>query len=233
MPPQDGSLIIWRRKRYFWCYRIIILSWWHGSLTAAQNNLNDLASRYGKDIIIVETAYPWTSQYVNDGVSNVGFDPTKLPAGYPVNSQGQRDFLTYLSRLIKNTTSKKGIGFFYWEPADISVSPVGSAWENYAMFDFSGNAFNSLQVFQNSDTIATSKVTIRVNTASMATLWKVRVCSGAGTSSGVSSGFLPSGEKIAWDATSQVVLTNIGGIIGSISFRCIRRWTTVFALGRA
>lgn len=53
--------------------------WWHGSFSDLSNNLNDLAVRYNKNIVIVETAYPWTTQYVNDGVDNVGFDSTKLP----------------------------------------------------------------------------------------------------------------------------------------------------------
>src|SRR6266851_3074247 len=34
--------------------------WWHGPLSALQANLNDLAPRYNKDIVIVEAAYPWT-----------------------------------------------------------------------------------------------------------------------------------------------------------------------------
>lgn len=31
---------------------------WHGPLSALQANLNDLALRYDKDIVVVETAYP-------------------------------------------------------------------------------------------------------------------------------------------------------------------------------
>ncbi len=186
--------------------------WWHGTLTQAQNNLNDLATRYNKDIIIVETAYPWTTQYLNDGVSNVGFDPTKLPAGYPVNPQGQRDFLTYLIKLIKNTTSKRGIGFFYWEPAFISVPPVGSAWENYAIFDFNGNAFSTLQAFQNTDSLTSVKVTLRLNTASLGdTLKSTGFVQARGQIIGVSSGFFPSGEKFSWDQNSQIILKNVGG----------------------
>jgi arabinogalactan endo-1,4-beta-galactosidase len=127
----------------------------HGTLTQLQNNLNDLAARYNKNIVIVETAYPWTSGYVNDGVSNVGFDSTNLPKDYSISPSGQKDYLTFLRKLIEGVNNKKGIGFFYWEPAYISVSPVGSAWENYAMFDFNGNAFSSLQVFRAIDSVET------------------------------------------------------------------------------
>ncbi len=136
----------------------------HGTLSQLQSNLNDLSARYNKDIVIVETAYPWTSAYVDDGVNNVGFDSTKLPQNYPVSPQGQKNFILYIRGLIENTSNKKGTGFFYWEPAYISVPPVGSSWENYAMFDFDGNAFNSLQVFQNNDSIKTLNIEQIANT---------------------------------------------------------------------
>ncbi len=210
-------------KSYAVSFDIIGLSyypWWHGSLAAAQNNLNDLATRYGKDIVIVETAYPWTSQYLNDGVSNVGFDPAKLPSGYPVNAQGQRDFLTYLIQLIKNTTAKRGIGFFYWEPAYISVSPVGSAWENYATFDFSNNAFSTLQAFKNNDSLPAVKVTLRLNTATLGdTLKSTGYVQARGQVSGVSSGLFPSGEKFTWDQNSQITMKNTGGDYWQYQFK--------------
>ena len=42
-------------------YDVIGLSfypWWHGDLDDLENNLNDLASRYSKDVMVVETGYP-------------------------------------------------------------------------------------------------------------------------------------------------------------------------------
>lgn len=130
----------------------------HGALIQLKNNLNDIAARYNKNIVIVETAYPWTSGYVNDGVNNVGFDSTSLPKEYSISPNGQKDYLTFLRKLIEGVNNKKGIGFFYWEPAYISVPPVGSAWENYAMFDFNGNAFSSLQVFYKNDSTETANI---------------------------------------------------------------------------
>ena len=204
-------------------YDLIGLSyypWWHGSFTALRNNLNDLAVRYNKDIVVVETGYPWTSQYVDDGVPNVGFDPAKLPPGYPVNPKGQSDFLTYLSILIKGTANNKGIGFFYWEPADISVPPVGSAWENYALFDFNGNAFNALRAFQNTDSLPSVNVKVRLNTATLGDTLKTNgFIQLRGQVQGDSSGFLPSGERITWDLNSQLILTNIGGDYWQYQFK--------------
>ena len=33
---------------------------WHGPLGTLQTSLNDMADRYGKDLIVAETSYPWT-----------------------------------------------------------------------------------------------------------------------------------------------------------------------------
>ncbi|MEI0739621.1 glycosyl hydrolase 53 family protein [Paenibacillus sp. JTLBN-2024] len=44
-------------------YDVIGLSyypWWHGPLEQLSRNLDELAERYGRDLIVVETAYPWT-----------------------------------------------------------------------------------------------------------------------------------------------------------------------------
>jgi arabinogalactan endo-1,4-beta-galactosidase len=35
--------------------------YWHGTFTDLQNNLNDIATRYNKDLIVVETAYAFTA----------------------------------------------------------------------------------------------------------------------------------------------------------------------------
>ncbi len=196
--------------------------WWHGTFSQLQSNLNDLATRYNKDIVIAETAYPWTTLNKNDGYPNVSYDPSKLPAGYPVTVQGQRDFMTYLEEIIKNTTNHKCIGFFYWEPAYISVPPIGSPWENYTLFDFDGNTMNSMNVYrsQNTDTLPTVNVTVRLNTATMGdTINSKSILQLRGQVQGVSSGFLPSGEKIAWDQTSQVILKNAGGDYWEYTFK--------------
>jgi arabinogalactan endo-1,4-beta-galactosidase len=141
--------------------------WWHGTFTQLRDNINDLSVRYNKNILIVETAYPWTSQTLNDGYNNVGFDTTNLPQGYPVSFQGQKDYLAYFKQLIKNSANGKCIGFFYWEPAYISVPPIGSPWENYTLFDFNGNAMNSIIELgeQDSDSVTTVNVAKKVRTS--------------------------------------------------------------------
>lgn len=123
-------------------YDIIGLSyypWWHGNLTELKSTLNTVASRYNKDIVIVETAYPWSTGYQNDNTTNLVGPGTTLIPDYPATPAGQKNFLLKLLEIIKETNNNKGIGFFYWEPADISVSGRGSVWENVATFGFTNS----------------------------------------------------------------------------------------------
>jgi len=55
--------------------------WWHGSLADLQSNLAFAANEYGKDVIVVETAYYWQEN---------GETKNKLRP-YPETPEGQRD----------------------------------------------------------------------------------------------------------------------------------------------
>ena len=132
-------------------YDIIGLSyynWWHGTLDQMQDNLNDLAVRYGKDIIIVETSYPWTLGW-NDSVNNQIGLSNQLHDGYPATVAGQKAFLQDLISRIQQAPDNRGIGVFYWEPAWITTSSAGSSRENQALFDFNGNILDSIDAFKN------------------------------------------------------------------------------------
>lgn len=130
-------------------YYIIGLSfypWWHGSFSNLQNNLNDLADRYGKEIIVVETAYPWTLSW-NDNTTNLVGSSTQLLSGYPASTDGQKNFLVDLIEIVNSTSNGKGIGVFYWEPDWISTQTFGSPWENLALFDFNNELLSSISAF--------------------------------------------------------------------------------------
>ncbi len=186
--------------------------WWHGKLTNLTVNLNDLAQRFGKEIIVAETAYPWTTQYENDGVGNIVGSGTTLLQDYPATVKGQKDYLINLVKLIRQTANGKGVGFFYWEPAYISVRPLGSSWENLTVFDFNGEALESINAFKNIDSLKSVKVKLRVNTSTnYDTLKSTGVVQIRGEVTGISSSLLPSGESVTWDATSTLILKNVGG----------------------
>lgn len=136
--------------------------WWHGTFTDLQNNLNDLAQRYNKEIVIVETAYPWTLDWF-DNTNNIVGNSSQLLAGYPATVDGQKHYLSDLINLANNTINNKCIGVFYWEPEWISTPTFGSPWENLALFDFTGNLLNSISAFDSTLTDVTIK-NITVNT---------------------------------------------------------------------
>jgi arabinogalactan endo-1,4-beta-galactosidase len=133
--------------------------WWHGTLDQVSTNLNFLADRYNKRIIITETAYPWTLEW-NDTTNNIVGSPSQLLSGYPASVEGQTDFITSLISIIRNTHSGLGKGIFYWEPLDVTTSAFGSAWENLTLFDFGGNLLSSISAFEDLSSIKEGPNTI-------------------------------------------------------------------------
>lgn len=120
--------------------------WWQGTLSDLEFNTHDLAQRYGKEIILVETAYPWTLDWY-DNTQNIVGDPNQLLPGYPATVEGQTGFLSDVIDLVRNIPDNKGSGLFYWAPEWIFVPTLGSPWENVTLFDFTGELLNSISVF--------------------------------------------------------------------------------------
>jgi arabinogalactan endo-1,4-beta-galactosidase len=91
--------------------------------------------RFGKDVIVVETAYPFTNENADKSGNLLG--PDTLIPGYPATPQGQ---LKYLVDLTKLTVENGGSGVIYWEPAWVASScktrwGTGSGWDNATFFD--------------------------------------------------------------------------------------------------
>ena len=128
--------------------------WWHGNFDDLQYNLNDLADRYNKEIMVVETAYPWTLGW-NDNTHNIIGLPEQLLDGYPASMIGQKQFLEDLLNIVKDIPNNLGMGICYWAPEWISTESFGSPWENLALFDFEGEVLESIQIFENVDTTIT------------------------------------------------------------------------------
>jgi arabinogalactan endo-1,4-beta-galactosidase len=115
---------------------------WHTTVPLDQisDNVSRFKSRYGKSVMILETAYPWTT--ASDDSYNNQFGSQTPISGYPFTQQGQLDLMT---KLTQEVIDGGGIGIIYWEPAWISSDlkdlwGQGSSWENAAFFDFDGNA---------------------------------------------------------------------------------------------
>ncbi len=194
--------------------------WWHGTLNQLKANLSDLAGRYGKPMVVVETAYPWTLQWF-DNRSNIVGNAAQLHAGYPASIDGQTNYLRDLMKIIRNTKNQKGIGLFYWAPEYISIQPIGSSWENNALFDFYGNVLPSMDVFIEKPIEQTPvNITVQLNTATlMDTLQEHHFVQLRGEVVGISSNTLPDGKKISWESDSEIILKNIGGDYWETTFQ--------------
>lgn len=157
-------------------FQLIGLSYypfWHGTLDMLNDNMNDIAERYGKDLIVAEVSMGYTmedyksyeklSDEERKGYATRPALVEKIE--YPMTVQGQCDFMEDFLNRISHIKGGKGKGFFYWEPAWIPVSgsgwatpasleymndpgPCGNEWANQALFDYDGKALPALKVIR-------------------------------------------------------------------------------------
>ena len=123
---------------------------WHGALADLKQNMDDLSERYAKPLIVVETAYPWTTQ---NGDSQKNIYTSTGSETYPMTRQGQQQFLTALWQTVKAVPQGRGEGVIYWEPDFIPQTGAGwkagagDEWDNVTLFDFQGRALPGLKTF--------------------------------------------------------------------------------------
>lgn len=120
-------------------YDIIGISYYRKWSTRTIAQLGEVIAmarkRYDADVVVVETAYPFTNDGADKAANLLG--PDTLIPGYPATPQGQKEYLIDLTRVVVRAG---GIGVVYWEPAWVSTRcktrwGVGSNWENAAWFD--------------------------------------------------------------------------------------------------
>lgn len=112
--------------------------WWHGTLEHLEANLADIAVRYGRDVVVVETGYPRTLEDA-DGAGNFVRTESQLHAGFPATVNGQAAFLRALMDVVRGVPDGRGKGVLYWEPAFFSVPGMGgSPCDNLTLFDAEG-----------------------------------------------------------------------------------------------
>jgi arabinogalactan endo-1,4-beta-galactosidase len=158
----DNDLARWwfdnmvRREVSFDVIGISYYPYWHGSLGALQNNLNDISARYEKDVIVVETAFAFTDQE-DDFHPNIFSSDMAIP-GYPLTPEGQRAMLRDIMAIVRAVPDDRGLGIFYWDATwtavtgngwDATDPGSGNAWENQALFDFEDRVLTALDEFLN------------------------------------------------------------------------------------
>lgn len=110
--------------------------WSKWSLAQLKETIETAGSRYGKDVILVETGYPFTLEAEDTATNLLGEDA--LVPGYPATPAGQRQFMVDITQLV---IEAGGEGVVYWEPYWVSTRcgtrwGNGSDWENSAWFDY-------------------------------------------------------------------------------------------------
>jgi len=127
--------------------------YWHGKIDDLVANMVDLETRYGKQLIVAETAYAWTLDNGDSLGNSFGPGSDRL-GGYRATVQGQATAVRDIIAAVAGTPKSLGIGIFYWEPDWIPIAGAGwrtgdgEVWENQALFDFHGRALPSLKVFK-------------------------------------------------------------------------------------
>jgi arabinogalactan endo-1,4-beta-galactosidase len=106
---------------------------WHGGIANLRLNVNNLALRYNRPIIVVEAAYNWMPG-----------EMAQKKADFPESPEGQRDFLAAVDAAVRSIPNGLGQGVFWWEPA------AEDGLLKRSFFDKQGNVLPVISVFDHS-----------------------------------------------------------------------------------
>ncbi|KAF2143755.1 glycoside hydrolase family 53 protein [Aplosporella prunicola CBS 121167] len=93
------------------------------TLDALKSSMNTLATKYSKEIVVAETDWP------------VACDGVELSEDIPVSAEGQKEWVSSIIENVKALPSNLGGGVFYWEPAFINNTGLGSKCDSAILFD--------------------------------------------------------------------------------------------------
>lgn len=101
-------------------YPAYVSGGWASANTQCLQNMNDMVTRYGKEVMIVEVGMPWD------------------------NPAECKSFLTDIITKAKSVNNKQCLGVFYWEPE------CYNNWKGYTLgaFDNSGKPTMALEAFK-------------------------------------------------------------------------------------
>ncbi|MFC9558606.1 glycosyl hydrolase 53 family protein [Agromyces sp. NPDC056965] len=111
---------------------------WHGTTENLTSVLSDIATTYGKQVMVAETSWARTLDD-GDGYGNV-IGAAGTTGQYPVSVQGQA---TQLRDVIAAVTAvgDAGLGVFYWEPAWLPVGPAAEVEANRVLWERDGSGW--------------------------------------------------------------------------------------------
>jgi arabinogalactan endo-1,4-beta-galactosidase len=110
-------------------------SWWHGNFNDLQFCLSNTALRYGKPVVVMETAFPWNT--------NAGFMPG---LGIPLTPEGQVSYTVALAEIVKGLPNGLGGGIYWWGSEYVQLNGYSLAgFHNASFFDYQGNVLPAVE----------------------------------------------------------------------------------------
>jgi arabinogalactan endo-1,4-beta-galactosidase len=133
-------------------FDLIALSYYpflHGKNINIVNQKMDQLAKFNKNVIIAETAYPFTFEW-NDQTNNIINNQSQVLSVYPVNPDGQKQYLLGLKSIIGK--NYKGYGLCYWGGEWVAFKGTtatnGSSWENQALWGYNYKALPALDIYK-------------------------------------------------------------------------------------
>lgn len=118
--------------------------WWHGTLAGLREDVRQVAAEFGKEVMVVETGYPWRQPSPG----------SKLREGireWPPTPEGQERFLRDVMAAVAAAPSGRGLGVLWWYPESIRVKGMpGYFGGDTAWFDSQGQALPALRALPRS-----------------------------------------------------------------------------------
>ncbi len=136
-------------------YDIIGLSYypyWAGEYPKLMRNMRNIREKFSKNVVVVETAFPYTDESHDTTPNVVTGEVTKREMGLEPSEQNQRKVTEEIIQMVHK--EENGYGVFYWEPVWYCLKGVGAMkgsgneWENQAVFDHTGRALEGLRAFE-------------------------------------------------------------------------------------
>ncbi|MEL4320334.1 glycosyl hydrolase 53 family protein [Leifsonia sp. YIM 134122] len=113
-------------------------AYWHGTPANLTAVLSQIATTYGKKVMVAETSWAHTLDD-GDGFGN-SIGAGTITDAYPASVQGQATQLRDVIAAVAAVGSA-GIGVFYWEPAWIPVGPPSALDANKVLWERDGSGW--------------------------------------------------------------------------------------------
>ena len=114
--------------------------YWHGTLENLSNVLSEIAEKYDKKVMVMETSWAYTAEDTDFSGNTIG-EGSAVVKNWPYTVQGQANAVQAVIDAVAAKT-KNGIGVVYWEGAWISVGT--ESWEkNHEIWEKYGSGWAS------------------------------------------------------------------------------------------